>query len=157
MEFFERNGWKVFAALSVILIIFGIGDMVEGGGTYRGGEVVLFHSLTATTWDALVAADPGAARLIESHVRGTGSLLLMFGLLSLAISVTALRGGQRWAWWAMSVWPLWLALNYLLMWIAQPDLSSGIPVPLISGTVFLVITVATLAFSSRRYLRAPST
>jgi hypothetical protein len=38
-------------------------------------------------------------------------------------------------------------------WITQPNLSVGIPVPLISGTVVLVISVGTLALSYHRYLR----
>lgn len=154
VTFFERRGWTVFAGLSLILIMFGAGDVIEGGATYNGGEVVLFKSMTGTTWDALRSADPGAAKLIESQVRGTGALLLVFGLLSLLVSVNALRRGQRWAWWAMWTWPLWFVLNYVLLWIAQPDLRAGLPVPLISGTVFLVITVATLGLSFRRYRRS---
>ena len=154
MAIFERKGWAVFAALSLILIMFGAGDVLEGGATYNGGEVVLFNSLTGTTWDALRSADPGAAKLIESQVRGTGALLFVFGLLSLLVSVNALRSGQRWAWWAMWAWPLWFVFNYVLLWIAQPDLRAGLPVPLISGTVFLVITVATLGLSFRKYHRS---
>ena len=41
----------------------------------------------------------------------------------------------------MWVFPLWIALVYLVFWIAQPDLRAGIPVPLISGAVFRAITV----------------
>jgi hypothetical protein len=55
----------------------------------------------------------------------------------------------------MSIWALWIVLIYPLFWIAQPDLSGGIPVPLVSGTIFLVITVVTLVLSFRRYLREP--
>lgn len=155
MRIFERHAWKVFAALSVIVILFGVGDMVEGGGTYRSGEAVLFNSLTGTTWDELRAADPGAARLVDQQVRSGGSVLLVVGLLSLAISLTALRRGERWAWLAMWAWPLWILLIYVVFWTAQPDLGSGIPVPLISGTVLLVVTIVTLALSYRRYLRQP--
>jgi hypothetical protein len=55
----------------------------------------------------------------------------------------------------MWTWPLWLVLIYPLFWIAQPDPRAGTPVPIISGTIFLVITVAALGLSSRRYLRGP--
>lgn len=153
MRFFERHGWKIFAALSGILIVFGIGDFTGGGETYRTGEAVLFNSLTGRTWDELRAADPGAAKLIDTQVRNGGIALLAFGLMSLSICVTALRRGERWAWITMGAWPLWIALIYPVFWIAQPDPRSGTPVPLISGAVFLVISVATLGLSSRRYLR----
>ncbi len=145
----------VFAALSVIIILFGGGDIIQGGEGYRDGEAVLFKSLTGTTWDELRAADPDAARLIDSQVRSGGLHLLVVGLFSLSTCLTALRRGERWAWYAMWAWPLWFALNYPLFWIAQPDLRSGVPVPLISGTVFLLISVAALGLSYRRYLRKP--
>ena len=80
----------------------------------------------------------------------------MVGVLTVAISLAALRRGDRWAWYAMWVFPLWIALVYLVFWIAQPDLRAGIPVPLISGAVFLAITVTTLVLSRGRYLRRSS-
>lgn len=121
MKFFERHAWKVFAVLSGIFILFGVGDFIQGGDAYRDGEAVLFKGLTGTTWDELRAADPGAARLIDSQVRSGGLQLLSVGLLSLSICLTALRRGERWAWYAVWVWPLWFVLNYALFWIAQPD------------------------------------
>ena len=154
MSFFERHGWKVFAGLGVIVALFGVGDVASGGASFESGEGVLFGSMTGTTWDELRAADPGAAKMIDYLWRVEGAALVVVGLLTAAISLTALRRGDRWAWYAMWVFPLWIALVYLVFWIAQPDLRSGIPVPLISGTVFLVITVATLGLSYRRYARS---
>jgi hypothetical protein len=153
-RFFEHNAWKIFAALSVILIVFGIGDVAAGGATYAAGEAVLFNSLTGTTWDELRVADPGAAKLIDSQVRSGGALLLVVGSLSLAVCVTALRRGEPWAWRTMWIWPLWFVLFYVLIWIAQPDPQSGTPVPVISGTIFLAISVVTLVLSFRRYVPA---
>jgi hypothetical protein len=153
VRFSERYGWVVFAVLSGIVVVFGLGDMMIGGETYESGETVHFQSLTGMTWDELRAADPAAARLIDGQVRSGGNILLLAGLLSLAISLTAFRRGDRWAWYAMWAWPLVLVLNYVLFWAAKPDLTYGIPVPLISGTVFLVIILVTLGLSYRRYLR----
>lgn len=156
MSLVGRFVWVVFATLSVIVILFGVGDLLQGGETFRSGEAVLFQSLTGTTWDELRANDPGAARVIDQQVRGTGTILLVLGLLSLAVTLTALRRGERWAWFAMWIWPLWLVQIYLVFWLVQPDLSGGIPVPLVSGTIILVLTVATLVLSSRHYLRGPA-
>jgi hypothetical protein len=154
VSFFERHVWKVFAALGVIVVLFGVGDIPSGGASFQSGEAVLFNSMTGTTWDELRTANPGAAKLIDYLWRAQAAALVVVGLLTVAISLTALRRGDRWAWYAMWVFPLWIALVYLVFWIAQPDLRSGIPVPLISGTVFLVITVATLGLSYRRYVRS---
>lgn len=154
MRFFERHAWQVFAVIGVIVALFGAGDIASGGESFQSAEAVLFQSLTGMSWDELQAADPGAARMIDYLWRAEGAALAVIGLLTFAISLGALRRGDRWAWYAMWIIPLWIVLVYLVFWIVQPDLSSGIPVPIISGAVFLVITVATLVLSQGRYLRA---
>ena len=148
---FERNGWKIFTGISLVIALFGPGDMISGGSTFALGEGVLFNRLTGTTWDALRAADPGAAHLIDYQVRAGGAGLLMFGTFSLAICVTALRRGERWAWYAMWVWPLVVALIVAMLWSAMGP-GDGIPVPIISGSITIVISVLTLALSARKYL-----
>ena len=152
MGFFDRYAWVAFTALSAVVIVFGISDLQMGGETYREGEAVLFRSLTDMTWAELLSSDVGASHMIDQQVRSGGAALLVAGLFSLAICLTGLRRGERWAWYAMWIWPLWIGLTYVVTWITQPNLSVGIPVPLISGAVILVISVATLTLSHRRYL-----
>ncbi len=152
--FFERHAWKVFTGLGLIVVLFGVGDVLSGGLTFQTGEQVLFHSLSGTTWGELNASAPGPANLIDYQVRAGGVYLLMTGLLSLSITLTALRHGDRWAWCSMWVWPLGIVLieAQLLSSVRTP----GIPVPVISGTIFIIVSVATLALSYRKYLRKTS-
>jgi hypothetical protein len=150
--FFERNAWAIFTGISLVVVAFGVGDIISGGSTYESGEAVLFDSLTGTTWTALRADDPGAANLIDYLVRAGGGQLLVVGLLSLVICLTGLRRGERWAWLAMWVWPLLAALVIPLLLGAARTPGAGVPVPVISGSILLVIAVATLLLSSRRYL-----
>src|SRR6266540_3735281 len=96
-RFFERHAWKVFLALSVIVALFGLGDLFSGGSTYQSGEVVLFTSITGTTWDELRAGSPRIANMIDQQVRSGGAGLLVVGLLSGAICFNALRSGAPWA------------------------------------------------------------
>ena len=151
-SWFERNGWTIFTGISLITVLFGLGDMISGGSTFALGEEVLFHRLSGTTWDALQAADAGAANLIDYQVRASGVWLLMLGVFSLAICVTALRRGQRWAWYAMWVWPIGVALIVALLWSATGP-GEGIPIPIMSGSITIVISVLTLALSARKFLR----
>jgi hypothetical protein len=151
---FERNAWKVFTGISLVATVFGLGDIIIGGSTFASGEGILFNRLTGTTWDALQAADKGAANLIDYQVRASGAYISLFGILSLAISVTALRQSERWAWYAMWVWPLGIALIVAVLWSATRP-GQGIPVPIISGSITVVISLATLLMSARRYLRRP--
>jgi hypothetical protein len=154
-RWFERNGWTVFTGISLVTVLFGLGDIVAGGSTFAFGETVMFNRLTGTTWDALQAADPGAANLIDYQVRASGAWLVLIGILSLGICVTALRRGERWAWSAMWVWPLGVALVVAVLWSATRGPGEGIPIPIISGSITIVISVVTLALSARRYLRRP--
>jgi FtsH-binding integral membrane protein len=86
-------------------------------------------------------------------VRVGGAGLLITGVLSLAICVTALRRGERWAWYAMWVWPLGIVAIILVLASAMREPGTEIPVPIISGAITIVISVVTLALSARRYLR----
>ena len=153
MTWFGRNAWKIFVGLAAVMIAFGLGDIQQGGMTFVSGEAVMFHRLTGTTWDGLRVAHPGAANLADYHVRIGGVWLLMLGGLTLAICVTALRRGERWAWYAMWIWPIGIATGMAVMGSALVP-GTGTPIPIISGTLFLVITVVTLALSARRYLRS---
>jgi hypothetical protein len=149
--FIERNDWKVWAGISLIVVLFGVGDIQIGGATFEVGETVMFEGVTGMTWGELMAADPAAARFIDGQVRGGGAQLLLIGLLTLAITMFGLRRGQRWAWLTMWLWPAWLALVLIMLLLTEKVPGAGVPVPMISGTIFLVITVATLILSYRKY------
>jgi hypothetical protein len=150
---FERNASTVFTGIGVVVVLFGLGDIINGGSTFELGEAVLFNRLTGTTWDELQAADPGAANLIDYQVRVGGAGLLISGILTLAICLTAFRRGERWAWHAMWVWPLGIGAIVVLLASAMREPGTEIPVPIISGAITIVISVVTLALSARRYLR----
>ena len=82
-----------------------------------------------TSYDAQSAARNGLANAV----------------LTLAIAVTALREGRRWAWVAMLVWPAALILD---LWSIQRTGHEGAELVL----AFLVITGVTLALSGPSYL-----
>jgi hypothetical protein len=150
-SFIERIDWMIWTVLAVIIVVFGVGDIQIGGTTYDTGESVMFSGITGMTWDELNATDPAAARFIDGQVRSGGAHLAMVGLLSLAIVIFGLRRGQRWAWLTMWLWPLWIVVVLLMILLTERVPGAGIPVPAISGTIFLVITVATLVLSYRKY------
>jgi hypothetical protein len=146
-----RNPWLFFGALSVIIGVFGLGDMASGASTFGAGESVMFNGYSGTTWAALQSADQGMARFTDLQVRIGGGYLLMVGLLSLAISITALRRGEPWAWLAMGAWPLWTAITLAILLTTPRVPDSGIPVPVVSGSIVFVLSVAGLALSFRKF------
>ncbi|MBC8336571.1 MAG: hypothetical protein H8E29_15015 [Anaerolineales bacterium] len=59
-------------------------------------------------WDWLTSA-PEVLEYLNLTWRWLGVTSLAFGVWTLAIAATAFRKGERWAWFAMWVWPAYLA------------------------------------------------
>jgi len=148
----ERHSWKAFLGLGILIVVFGIGDMLDGGATYAGGEAVLFQGFTGTTWEDLKASNPSVANLIDYQVRAGGRDFLIVGILTSAVAVTGFRRGERWAWFAMWIWPLWTGLAILQLLTATRLPGYGTPVPIISGSVILVLSTSILGLTYRKFL-----
>ena len=69
---------------------------------------------------------------------------LLIGLFGVAIAVYGLRRGERWAWYAMLFWPVWLIAQ---SWRA---LSAGKTGEVVAAPVFLILIAAALALSYRK-------
>jgi hypothetical protein len=148
----ERYDWMVWAVLGLIGVMFGVSDMLTGGRTFAGGEAVLFEGITGMTWDELEAAEPGAARFIDYQARLAGASILFGALATIAIAVFGLRRGQRWAW--LTMWllgPLSLVLSLFFLLSTEMVPGAGVPGPLIGLSIFLIIAVALLSLTYRKY------
>src|SRR5262245_15017582 len=69
-----------------------------------GGTPILtagYEGYTKGSWSDLVRSTPMAAGYIEVLFRMYGVFNGVFGLMGIAIIVTAFRRGERWAWWAL--------------------------------------------------------
>jgi hypothetical protein len=149
--FFARHTWKVFLGLSIVVGLFGVGDMLDGGWTFQSGETVTMQRITGMTWEELRAASPEVANLIDLLVRTGGANLVIIGLLSMTVCLTGFRRGERWAWYALWVWPLWMVLIVLQFLNLEKQPASATPVPIISGSFFCVISVLALALPYRKF------
>jgi hypothetical protein len=152
--FFERHVWKVLFALSLVIGIFGVSDMLGGASDLQNGETILMHSLTGTSWNQLQATGPNAANLIDAKFRTEGASLTTIALPSIAISVIGFRQGRRWAWYVLWAMPVWLALTVLFIRGAVEQSDYGTPVPIISGSILFVSWVTLLALSYRKFFRS---
>lgn len=71
-----------------------------------GGQSILpagYEGFSGGSWSQLVASDPMSARYMEVLFRMYGIFNVAFGLMAVAITLTAFRRGERWAWWALLV------------------------------------------------------
>jgi hypothetical protein len=71
-----------------------------------GGKPILpagYEGFTGRPWSELVSSAPSAAEYIGILFRMYGVFNVVFGLMAIAIAVTAFRRGDGWAWWALLV------------------------------------------------------
>lgn len=154
--FFERHAWKMFLGLSLLIVVFGLGDIFSGAASFQSGEAPTMQGITGMTWQELEAASPGAATFIDFLARSGGAHLLTVGLFSAVVSLTSFRHGERLAWYGMWIWPLWIALFEGMMLNSYKTRGPSIPPPLISGPVFFSLSVLTLGLSYRKFFRQSS-
>jgi hypothetical protein len=145
--FFDHHSWKVFLVISVILGLFGIGDIIQG----MNADPAIANSMIGIAWEEVQASNHEMANLIDLQVRSGGSQLLVMAVLSIAISLTEYRRGQQWAWYAFWVYPLFMALNFFIFMTADRQSDFLPPPPMISAPVFFIIFVLVLLLSYRKF------
>src|SRR6185436_4500241 len=62
-----------------------------------------YEGYTGSSWQALLATAPPTAGYIAVLFRVYAAYVVAFGLLATAVTVTAFRRGDAWAWWALLV------------------------------------------------------
>ena len=149
MNWLERNAWWGLLALTLVLVVFGLTDMVVG----PAADVGIPIGLTGLSLSELEAESAAGYRLFDFFTRTNGFSLLLLGLLGSAILLFAFRRDQRWAWWTMWLLPAWslgVATFYILAGVEpkQPP-----PPPMVSGPIVAALSAAILLVSRPRFFR----
>ncbi|MDQ2943622.1 MAG: hypothetical protein M3R21_08145 [Candidatus Dormibacteraeota bacterium] len=147
----QRYAWTVFVFIGVVMFLFGLTDLMSGAATFGQGEAPTFRGITGTTWES-TKTSPVAAQ-IDWMVRAQAIWITLGGALTGLVAATAFRRGERWAWFAMLLVPLLGAVLDLNLYLAVKQWASGIPPPLISGPILILIAVVPLAITFRRMVR----
>ena len=69
-----------------------------------GGTPILtagYEGFSKGSWSELAGTSPMTAKYIVLLFRMYGVFNVIFGLMAIAITVTAFRRGERWAWWTL--------------------------------------------------------
>ena len=145
MRWLNRHAWWALVFVAVLLVAFGLTDIATGAAA----DPAIAVALTGMTLAELEAAGPDAYRMFDFFTRVNGWSLVLVGALFSVILLIPFRRGQRWAWWAMWLLPIW-ALGAAVFYVAvgikpgQPP-----PPPLVSGPILAVLTSAVLLVSGR--------
>ena len=97
--------WVLILIVDVGLVAWGamaaaLPDFLLG----PGGKPILqagYEGFTGSSWSELLSAAPMTAGYIEVLFRMYGVFNVVFSLMAIAITVTAFRRGDGWAWWAL--------------------------------------------------------
>src|SRR5262245_43081062 len=133
-NFFESSVWVLFLIIGVLEILFGWSDMIAG----VENDPAILISATGRTPAELKAQDPLLYDDIDHQQKVIGNFLLLTGLLTSAISLTALRRGARWAWFTCWLITADMALITVSQYnIRQPGQS--LAPPFYSGLLFTIL------------------
>jgi hypothetical protein len=148
MGWLRRNAWWGLMAMSVVLVGFGIGDVIFASAADEG----IPRGLIGLTPTELRAESEAGYRILDFFTRSQGLALLVLGLLSSAILWFAYRRDQPWAWWAMWALPAWSVGVLALYLVVGVEATQPPPPPMISAPFFAVLTVAIQLVSAPRFL-----
>ena len=134
-----------------------------------GGKPILpagYEGFTGSSWSELARTAPMTAGYMGLLFRMYGVFNVLFGLMAIAIAVTAFRRGEQWAWWALLVGntvALVSAMTYdkVVNAIGPFELTEYLGLALVwfalairvTGTGSLFLPAATAALEERRSLR----
>lgn len=150
MKWLDRHAWWGLVFFALVLVLFGVTDVIVGPAADRGIPL----GLTGLTLEELRADSPAAYRLFDFVTRLHGASLVVVGLLGTAILLYAFRRDQRWAWWVMWALPVWALGGAMFYLIAGVEPDQPPPPPLVTGPILAVLSAAILLVSARRFFRS---
>ncbi len=101
---YEKYAWTLLFSLGVVGLLLAFIDIFSNRPD--GDYLVIFRNFSGTTWDQLLAADPGVADFIRFIVRGLGLALLGNNFFLVVIATKSYRRAERWAWYLLLYLPV---------------------------------------------------
>src|SRR5689334_11864282 len=100
-----KIAWILILIVDAAYIVWGgMAAALPEGLIGPGGKAILpaaFEGYSGGSWPELLRTSPTTAGYILVLYRMYGIYCLLFGILTSAITVSAFRRGERWAWWTL--------------------------------------------------------
>ena len=103
----RRIGWWLILAADAGLLLWGaMAALLPERLAGPDGKPILaagYEGYSGGSWQALADTSPKAAEFMTVLFRVYGAYIVAFSLVAIAVTATAFRRGERWAWWALLV------------------------------------------------------
>ena len=142
--------WWGLAAMSVILVLFGVGDIAAG----LDADPAITVALLGLSPGELREESAAGYRLADYMARSGGLVLTTLGIALTVLVAVPYRRRAGWSWramWLLPAWALTVPVGFLLVG-TMPDQPP--PPPMISGPIFAVLAGAILLADRRAFVRA---
>jgi hypothetical protein len=107
MQPWRRVAWPLILLADAGLLVWGaMAALLPERLPGPGSTPILtagYENFTGGSWSELANASPRTTAFIMLLFRMYGVYIVAFGLVAIAITVTAFRRGDGWAWWALLV------------------------------------------------------
>ena len=147
MTMVTRRAWWFLVFVAVVLMIFGVVDVLSGAEADPGISL----AISGASPDEVRSADPLGYRLFDFATRGLGLALVVLGLLLCAVLLGPYRRGLPWAWataWLLPAWAIAVPLLYLAFG-TMPDQPPA--PPMVSGPIIAIVSAAVLLLDRHRF------
>ncbi len=105
MNRLRRIAWILIVIVDVGFVLWGAGAAVSPDHLLGpGGKAILpagYEGFSGGSWSQLAQTSPSTAGYMVVLYRTYGLYNVAFGLMGIAIAVSAFRRRERWAWWAL--------------------------------------------------------
>lgn len=142
-----RIAWILLIFVGVVFALFGASDVILG----VDADPAIAESILGAELGTLAPSNPETLHLIALFNRSLGAALLFLSMLALSITAVPYRRGERWAWYALWVWPVLNASIFLNFLLAPRHSGFPTPPPMLSSPVFFTISTLALILSYRKF------
>ena len=97
---YEKHAWIIFLAVGILILIVGL-------------NFLTLPYYEPTQWDYLTS-DPKVVNHINMGSKALGLVGIGFAILTIAVSLTSYRRGEKWSWYTLCYFPVFWGLMALL-------------------------------------------
>jgi len=143
---YEKYAWILLFAIGVIFLVSAV------PATLGIPDPATVERIAGMTVNELKVSSPGFYNLYLFYFRFGGLSDIGFAFFITAISVTAYRKGEKWAWYALWVLPAYFIASAAISMSIESNLSLLLP-----ETVFAILSLVGLLLPYRKFFPSKAT